>query len=832
VSVTRSQNGETGEGDGIPQGDNSDFHIEEVDSLLEPLPLFNEKILRLTRWISEYYLCSWGEALKATLPPGIDLKKKKVVHWKGSSPEENPETGDQSIRARIMKLVECSREIPFDRLKRKITKENVSRNEFQEILNGLEESGLLEVRVEKIGSKIQPRRYQKVKFVGSREEALKEVKRIEKRAPRQANTLQKLLETPDGLFRKEIPPSMKRFENKGWVESFWVEEIRDPLIQFGNHPEIGVKNTRPPALTQEQERAVETVKGFLDRKEYGTVLLYGVTGSGKTEIYLRSIEEALKQKKKAILLVPEISLTPQTVSRFLHRFQRHGNQETGFQSGRIALLHSSLSQGERFDIWRKIRRGDVDIVIGARSAIFAPVENLGIICVDEEHETSYKQSEHQPRYHGRDVAIMRAFMDGAVCVLGSATPSFESYYKAQKGKYHLLSLPQRIDMRSMPPVEVVDMKEERRIVKGELKNLNSKNRKSSFTNHRSSSPLLSNLLEERIRDRLLKKEQIILFLNRRGYAPFLLCQDCGFVPECSRCSVTLTFHRGTRGEKKETPHSPLLTQPFLLCHYCGLKKRVLRECPECRGTRILTKGFGTERVEEELRKIFPMIRIIRMDMDTTRRKGSHAALFQAFESGQGDLLLGTQMVVKGFDLPRVTLVGVLSADTSIHFPDLRSSERTFQLLEQVAGRTGRSSLGGEVVIQTYSPKHPAVQFASRHDYARFYQVEIKDRSAFRYPPYSRAAKILVTSLHEKDAEVEARRIARRLRSGLEKSGTAIDVDVFGPVPALIPRIRDAHRWQILLLSPEAGVIQSYLRSVQVTGSSPIRKQSGYLVKMV
>jgi primosomal protein N' (replication factor Y) len=823
VGFNQSQNGETGESDGFAQGDNSKFRIEEVDSILEPLPLFSEKILKLTRWIADYYLCSWGEALKATLPPGVDLKKKKVVHWKGSSPEENPESEDNSTRSRIMNLVKESREIPLDRLKRKITKEHVSRDEFHGILSGLEESGLLEVRIEKKGLKFQPKRYQKVKFVGSREEALKEVKRIEKRAPRQAYTLQKLLETPDGMFKKEIPPSMKRFENNGWVESFWVEEIRDPLTQFGVRSEIGVQITRPPSLTSEQEKSVETVKGFLDRNEYGTVLLYGVTGSGKTEIYLRSIGEALKQKKKAILLVPEISLTPQTVSRFLHRFQGDGKQEAGFQSGRIALLHSSLSPGERFDIWRKIRRGDVDIVIGARSAIFAPVENLGIICVDEEHETSYKQSEHQPRYHGRDVAIMRAFMEGAVCVLGSATPSFESYYKAQKGKYHFLSLPQRIDRRSMPPVEVVDMRDERRIVKGKSKTLNSKIHKSQITIHRSSSSLLSSLLEEKIRDRLLKKEQILLFINRRGYAPFLLCQDCGYVPECTRCSVTLTFHRRIRSKEFQNSDSPIHTSPFLLCHYCGLKRRVFRECPKCRGTRILTKGFGTERVEEELREMFPTIRVVRMDMDTTRKKGSHAALFKAFESGQGDLLLGTQMVVKGFDLPRITLVGVLSADTSIHFPDLRSSERTFQLLEQVAGRTGRSSLGGEVVIQTYSPQHPAVQFASRHDYDRFFQVEIKDRSTFRYPPYSRAAKILVTSHHEKDAEEEARRIARRLRNGIEKGGSAIDIDVFGPVPALIPRLRGAHRWQILLLSPEGRVIQNYLRSVQVTNSHSMRK---------
>ncbi len=784
VGFTQPLSRGAGQESGVPLENGKGTRLEEVTSILDPHPLFNKTILRLTRWIADYYLCSWGEALKAALPPGMEQGEKMIVYSKvdGGKLEEFQNSKSKGpfskIEFKILQEVSGAEKIPVSQLKRRVSEFRISISEFRSALNRLERRGILEIRGEVRGPRVRPIREERVRFVGSREEILQEIEGLQKRAPRQAQILRKLLETPSGFPRKGLSSTLKSLEKKGWVEFFWEEGFRDPLSQF----EIPQSPFLP--LTVDQEKAVKTVKGLLDRRAYGTVLLYGVTGSGKTEVYLQCVKEVLSQGRKAILLVPEISLTPQTVSRFLSRF----GGPTG--RGRVALLHSSLSDGERYDIWRKIRRGEVEIVIGARSAIFAPLDDVGIICVDEEHEPSYKQSEHQPRYHARDVAIMRASMENAVCILGSATPSFESYYKAQKGKYHFLSLPHRIGGRPLPPVEVVDMKEE--IQNTQFK---TKNKEPSF-------PILSRLLQEKIQDRLSKGEQIILFLNRRGYAPFLLCQECCYVPQCSRCSVTLTYH---------SDHS-------LLCHYCGLKKRVFQLCPGCKGTQLLTLGFGTERVEQELKERFHPIRVLRMDLDTTRRKGSHESIFKAFEAGEGDLLLGTQMVAKGFDLPRVTLVGVLSADTALHFPDLRSPERTFQLLSQVAGRTGRSSLGGEVVIQTYLPNHPAIQYAAHHEYARFYQKEIQERSQFGFPPFSRAVKLLINSPEEREAEAEARRVARIVKSELRKMNPKFNIEVLGPAPSLIPRIRGIYRWQILLQAPETKVIRTLLRRLQILNS--------------
>jgi primosomal protein N' (replication factor Y) (superfamily II helicase) len=486
-----------------------------------------------------------------------------------------------------------------------------------------------------------------------------------------------------------------------------------------------------------------------------TFLLHGVTGSGKTEVYLQAIAHALRQGKGAIVLVPEISLTPQTVERFKARFC------SGPLQTMVAVLHSHLSTGERHDEWHKIRQGRARIVVGARSAVFAPVEPLGLIIVDEEHEHSYKQEE-APRYHARDLAVIRGRLERAVVVLGSATPALESYYNAVHGKYALLELPLRADEKTMPLVRVIDMRQEARKEKG--------------------TPILSQKLRDEIMNRLERKEQVMLFLNRRGYASSLQCPLCGFVAQCPNCSVALTYHRGDQR---------------LLCHICGYATSAPKQCPEtkCRNPAIRYAGLGTERVEETLIKLFPRAQIRRMDSDTLKRKEDYRRILGDFRTGRIDILLGTQMIAKGLHFPNVTLVGIIYADLSLHQPDFRAGERTFQLLTQVAGRSGRGDVEGEVVVQAFSPFHPAIQYSRRHDFLGFYDQEIEFREQLKYPPFSRVALLTLKGRNEE----KVRFSAEHLRKELERQLSAIsNLVIAGPAPAPLLRAETYYRHQIML----------------------------------
>jgi len=483
-------------------------------------------------------------------------------------------------------------------------------------------------------------------------------------------------------------------------------------------------------------------------------LLHGVTGSGKTEIYLQAIARALEQGKGAIVLVPEISLTPQTVERFKARFS------SGPLRTIVAVLHSHLSSGERHDEWHKIRQGRARIVIGARSAIFAPVEPLGLIIVDEEHEHSYKQEE-APRYHARDVAVVRAQREGATVVLGSATPSMESYYNARRGKYTLIQMPSRVDDKRMPIVRVVDMRKENRKQKG--------------------TPIFSQQLKDAITRRLEAKEQTLLFLNRRGYSTSLQCPECGYVAECPNCSLSLTYHRKAQQ---------------LRCHFCGFESLVPKVCPEpkCRNPAIRYSGLGTERVEDTLAKLFPHARVRRMDSDTLKRKEDYRRVLGDFRLGKIDILVGTQMIAKGLHFPNVTLVGIVYADLSLHIPDFRAGERTFQLLTQVAGRAGRGDVEGEVFVQAFTPFHPAIQYARRHDYLGFYEQEIEFREQLKYPPISRVALLTVKGRNEEKVEFSA----AHLRKEVEKMSQDLsDLLLTGPAPAPLARAESLYRYQIM-----------------------------------
>jgi len=506
-------------------------------------------------------------------------------------------------------------------------------------------------------------------------------------------------------------------------------------------------------LTEAQTQAADAIKAASERGEGDVLLLYGVTGSGKTEVYLKAIEDCLSTGRQAIVLVPEISLTPQTVGRFSDRF-----------GDRIAVLHSRLSAGERFDEWRRIRLGLADIVIGARSAVFAPVERLGLIIIDEEHESSY-QSETQPRYLAGEIAARRVKTAGGALVLGSATPSLMSYSRALSGKYELLTLPDRVAGRPLPAVEIVNMRDE--LLMG-------------------NNSIFSDKLAERMSECLAAGQQAMLFINRRGYATFVSCRSCGYVLKCDNCDISMTYHK---------------TESRTRCHYCGAVKPLPKECPNCKKPFIKQFGIGTEQVEEAVHKLFPAVRTLRMDTDTMREKGNYEKLLSAFQRKEAQVLIGTQMIAKGHDFPNVTLVGIVAADTTLNLPDYRAPERTFQLLTQVAGRAGRDNLPGRVVLQTYEPNHPIIRFARAQDYPGFFHYEIAERKKMLYPPFSLFLRVVFADRDEQTAELACIEYAKALEAELRTAlGTDGKQDLLLLVAAEAPvaRISGYTRYQILI----------------------------------
>ena len=541
----------------------------------------------------------------------------------------------------------------------------------------------------------------------------------------------------------------------GWLTFVEKEAYRDP---FANQT---FEKTTALSLNAEQQVAVETILQSVQEQQSQTYLLEGITGSGKTEVYLQVIAEVLNQGKTAIMLVPEISLTPQMVQRFKSRFGEH-----------VAVMHSGLSQGEKYDEWRKIERGEAEVVVGARSAIFAPIENIGVIIIDEEHEASYKQEE-TPRYHARDLAIWRSEYHHCPVVLGSATPSLESRARAQKNVYQRLRLTQRANQAAtLPTIDVVDMRQE--VENGNV---------SSF----------SMSLQEKLQERLEKNEQSVLLLNRRGYSSFVMCRDCGYVLPCPNCDISLTLHMDSKTMK---------------CHYCGHEERIPYRCPNCGQDKIRYYGTGTQKVEEELQTLLPDSRILRMDVDTTRRKGAHEKILRTFGEGQADILLGTQMIAKGLDFPNVTLVGVLNADTALNLPDFRSSERTFQLLTQVSGRAGRAEKPGEVIIQSFNPEHYAIQLAKAQDYEDFYTKEMYIRHRGDYPPYYFTVQITASHPEENEAAKQMFQIATKLKQGLSPQAILL-----GPTPDAIMRVNNRYFYQVIIKYKQEPMLQPLLKEI-------------------
>jgi len=536
---------------------------------------------------------------------------------------------------------------------------------------------------------------------------------------------------------------LKTLEKNGYIVLEEKEIQRNPL------KDTQIERTQKLILNAEQEAAFTTIADAMEDGFFSEFLIFGVTGSGKTEIYLQLIEKALQEGKSSLVLVPEISLTPQTIERFVKRF---GEEE-------IAVLHSKLSTGERYDSWQNIHKGEAHIVIGARSAVFAPMQNLGIIIIDEEQDNSYK-SEMTPRYHTREVARYIAQKEDIPLVLGSATPSLETYKRAKEGEIGLLPLHQRANKQALPEVEIIDLRKE--LAKG---------------NH----SMLSERLQEAITETLQKKQQMILFLNRRGYSTFIMCRECGYIATCKRCNISLTYHA---------------KQNKLKCHYCGYETDILHTCPECQSTTIRYFGTGTQKLEEQIQALYPEARVLRMDIDTVRKKHGHEEIMEAFKKGEADILIGTQMIVKGHHFPNVTLVGVIAADSSLNIDDFRASETTFQLLTQVAGRAGRGEEKGRVMLQTYNPDHFVLELVKKQDFLAFYEIEILLRKQLKNPPFCDIIVIGVSDTDNERAEKTIQRLYAYLKQKIQTENTPIMV--YKGIPAPIDKIKDRFRWRMII----------------------------------
>jgi len=757
-----------------------------VTSLVDPEPVLTPVQIELARWMSRETLAPLHECLLQMLPPGVVGMTDSRLEVVGQIP---PGTRLGPLERRVLALLRRRGPLRGRQLDLAFRGSG-----WRAAAERLVRRGILK-RTPVLGPpRVRPKQVRRVRLLADApwEEGLKGLRSVVYRRvldflrAEQGPVEVSWVYAQTGCTRYHLD----KLEERGLVILEAEEVWRDPLEGRVFLP------TQPLPLTPDQAAAWEAIRSALrpETPKPEAFLLHGVTGSGKTELYLQAVAEVLGQGRKAIVLVPEISLTPQMVSRFAARFP-----------GRVTVVHSQLTEGQRYDVWRRARAGLVDVVIGPRSALFTPLTPLGLIVLDEEHDPSYKQ-ESRPAYHAREAALQLARLAGATVILGSATPSLESYLRAQRGEFHLLALGRRIlgharrlaDLQAvyrvpqvryralregppqvrylpLPPVQIVDMRAE----------LKAGNRS-----------IFSRVLARAVDEALGRGEQVILFLNRRGRAAFVLCRDCGYVARCPRCDVPLTLHG---------------RPSVLVCHYCGHRKPPPGECPRCGGRRIRHFGLGTEGVEAAVRERWPEVRLLRWDRDTARSAEAHWAILQRFSNGQADVLVGTQMIAKGLDLPLVTVVGIISADTALNLPDFRAAERTFQLLEQVAGRAGRGLRGGKVVIQTYHPDHYAIRAVEHHDYEGFARRELAFRQSLDYPPYVRMVRLLYRHRDPRRAEVAAQDLADRLREALVRGGLP-STDLIGPAPAFFARLRGYYRWHILIRHTDP---PTFLRSVSI-----------------
>lgn len=719
----------------------SEVEIKEAGALIDEVPVCTPEILQITKWVADYYASPWGEVIKAALPPGISpaINESIRITDSGHALLETLEENDSSLEKRILTKV-----LHADQTSREDLSHLTSPTTLSRTLREMEDRGVL-IRERSKGQapiKTKTRRIVKLMELAQSGESQK----LTDGQRRVIETLERTSTLPLQELAKLASvtvPTISSLAKRGLLEISEETVRRDP---FGDS---GFDKPQDYTLTAQQTSVLETIEASLQTGSYAPFLLHGVTGSGKTEVYIRAMRKTLELGRSAMMLVPEIALTPV----FSHRLRSHFGD-------RVAIFHSSLQRGERFDEWTRVRNGDARVVIGTRSAVFAPIENLGLVVVDEEHESSYRQQD-SPYYSGRDTAIVRAQKESATVILGSATPSLETFHNARNGKYGYLELRERIGARPMAKANIIDMRK-------------------VFSDH-GKPRVFSDELLEAIRVTQDRKEQSIILLNRRGYSSFVLCRSCGETIQCPNCDVTLTYHR---------------TERVMLCHYCNHAQPAPGACPACGKKYIYYVGEGTEKLEELLKELFPALRIARIDRDTTSRRQRFEKILTDFSKGHIDMLVGTQMLAKGHDFPNVTLVGVVSVDAGLALPDFRSAERTFQLITQVAGRAGRGDRPGRVLIQTYHPYHYALRHACAQDYEKFYNEEINYRRNHSYPPFVALASVLV---HASDL-TRVRTEALELRRELDKANTERLCRILGPAPAPLARLKGEHRFQLLIKS--------------------------------
>ncbi len=794
--------------------------LRPVQTILDPEPALLPHQMALAQWMSDYYVTSLSQVAQMMLPPGLMQRSRAVLRLvEGDVQALDSSMQGTSLRLRaLVGLLLAEGEIDIERLKellgpkqaREVMKEARTNDLFQQdaelhaprararvkrVVRLTSDKSALEAwraqttvvaqrnqvaPIEMVPDYIQrPRLGKKGRSAAPNPWALPE-------APGATATLVLTPQDKDSLIAQHQLAAIDLLAQNTNVQAYWTPNAlckasgmttahlkqleREDLVmieemEVRRNPNAGRNplSTTPLKLTADQQHALDCIVGA--EYEPRPILLHGVTGSGKTEVYLQALAALIEQGKQGIVLVPEIALTTQAVLRVAGRFP-----------DRVAIIHSELSLGERYDEWRRIRSGQVDVVIGSRSALFAPVPNLGIIIIDEEHEPAYKQAERRPTYHAREAALVLGEILHIPVVMGSATPSLTSFYLAQQGDYRLIELPGRINA-TLPPVEVVDLRNEL---------------------HAGNTSIISRRLHEELEQVLEKGQQAILFLNRRGAASCVLCRDCGYITMCDRCDIPLTYHS---------------TERILLCHYCGRQNKVAHFCPQCKSSGIGYFGLGTEKVQETIQHLFPQARLLRWDRDTARNRRAHEQLLDQFASRQADILIGTQMIAKGLDLPGVTLVGVVSADIALSLPDYSTTERAFTLLTQVAGRAGRGEEAGRVIIQTFNPQHFCIETASHHDYHTFYAAEIATRRGYNYPPFRRFVKFTYSHENRYRCQNEALLLFEQLNTWIERL-TLEDTDIVGPAPTLIERVRSKYHWQMIVRGPD---LHRLLRVIDAPG---------------
>lgn len=714
--------------------------LKEIIRPVDERPVLKGDMLKLAQWMKNRYICTYSDVIKSMLPPGIGVKSTKIIKLKTSE-------GDLkgSLKKIIDKLLEHG-EMEFEELKNSVNIKTITKH-----IDSLLDMGYIDV-FEEFTTRVREKQIRVVYLLKPQEEVIYDIESNRIKNIKHIRILEMLIENEyiaaSDIVRfagvsAGVLDTLKKY---GYVDFKEIEVTRDPV---GDRT---YEKTTHMSPTKEQQEVLDSVNEMLDKEKFSEALVHGVTGSGKTEVYLQLIGHCIEQGKQSIMLVPEISLTPQMVERFKGRF---GDD--------VAVLHSRLSLGERYDQWRLIKDNKIKVVVGARSAIFAPFDNLGLVIIDEEHENSYK-SEITPKYHAADVARQRCIIEKAVLIHGSATPSVETYYRAKTGEIELLEMTKRANNMCLPRVEVVDMRSE-------------------LTNGNRS--VFSQSLQNEIRKNIEKEQQTIIFLNRRGYASFVLCRNCGLVLKCPYCNVSLTYH--AHDER-------------VICHYCGFTVKNPSTCPKCKSNHIRNFGTGTQKVEEEIKKQFEGCTVLRMDMDTTTGKNSHEEILRNFRDNNINILVGTQMIAKGHDFPKVTLVGVLAADSILNTGDFKATERTFQLVTQVAGRAGRGELSGRVIIQTYNTENYSIVCACDQDYISFYDKEILMRKKLLYPPFTNLSSVILSGVNDKVVLGSAVFVKSEMEKHFGKNSS--EVQILGPSRAPLSKIKNKYRWRIVIKCKE------------------------------